>query len=461
MTAGADTAWERFRDDVLAAMRDGEAEQLARLTWSAERIQGEQRERLQTLLLHAAEHSPFHRRRLAGIDLAGVDTADLSALPVMTKAQMMDALDDVFTDRRLKHGEAESALAATAAEPVPLLDGYIALASGGCSGRRGVFVLDRAAVASFAAAVARQPIGTVLASDAPRKRPRIAFVTAASAVHATGMVAALTCGDDSPVRTRLVPATLPLGEIVNRLNVLQPPVLSGYASMLVRLAAEARTGRLRITPAQVSSTSETLLPEMRSEIRKAFGVPVFDGFGSTEGLVGKTGPDDDVLVFNTDLCIVELVDADNRPVAPGVPGAKVLVTNLYNLTQPLIRYELTDTFVRQPDAAEHGYLRARVQGRSDEVLHYDTVDIHPIVIRSVMVKTPQVVDYQVRQTRCGIHVFAVTTDGRHPNGLVDRLRQALLDGGLHAADVTVQTVDRLDRHPVSGKLRRFVPLTAA
>jgi phenylacetate-coenzyme A ligase PaaK-like adenylate-forming protein len=442
-------------------MSAGEAEQLARQTWRSERIKREQRDGLHTLVLHAAEHSPFHRRRLAGIDLAGVDPADLSALPVMTKTQMMDALDDVFTDRRLGRDAVESALAATGAEPVPILNDYIALTSGGCSGRRGLFVLDRAAVSSFTAAVARQPIGTVLAADAPRERPRIAFVAAASAVHATGMVAALTCGDHSPVRSHLVPATMPLGEIVERLNVLQPPILSGYPSMLVRLAVEARAGRLQITPAQVSSTSETLLPEMRSAIREAFGVAVFDGFGSTEGLVGKTGPDDDVLVFNTDLCIVELVDAENRPVAPGVPSAKVLITNLYNLTQPLIRYELTDTFIRQPDAAEHGYLRARVQGRNDEVLHYGTVDVHPIAIRSVMVKTPQVVDYQVRQTLSGIDVFAVTADGDHLDALADRLRRALVDGGLRCPSVTVRPVQRLDRHPVTGKLRRFIPISTA
>lgn len=458
MTAGP--GWERFREDVLTAMRDGAVEQLARLTWSAERIQREQRERLQTLLMQAAECSPFHRRCLAGIDLAGIDPADLSALPVMTKTQMMDSLDDVFTDRRLRRTHVESALATTAA-PVPLLDDYIALASGGCSGQRGVFVLDRTAVTSFAAAVARQPIGTPLASDTLDERPRIAFVAAASPVHATGMVSALTCGADSPVRSHLVPATLPLGEIVGRLNVLQPPMLSGYASMLVRLAAEARAGRLQITPAQVSSTSETLLPEMRSAVRAAFGVPVVDGFGSTEGLVGRTGPDDDVLVFSTDMCIVELVDAHNQPVARGAASAKVLVTNLYNLTQPLIRYELTDAFVQQPDAAEHGYLQARVHGRSDDVLHYDTVDVHPIVIRSVLVRTPEVVDYQVRQTRCGINVFAVTADECRLSGLADRLRQALFDGGLREADVTVHRVDRLDRHPVSGKLRSFVPLTAA
>ena len=37
------------------------------------------------------------------------------------------------------------------------MDNYIALASGGCSGQRGIFVLDRAAVADFFASLARQP----------------------------------------------------------------------------------------------------------------------------------------------------------------------------------------------------------------------------------------------------------------------------------------------------------------
>jgi phenylacetate-CoA ligase len=453
------TAWPQFRLDVSAAVFAGAADEFDRKTWSADRIAHAQRVGLRALLHHAVEHSPFHRGRLSEIDLDGIEPDDLSALPVMTKAQMMDALDDVFTDRTLVRGSVESALAATATEPVPIRDDYIALASGGCSGRRGIFVLDRAAVAAFVASLSRQPGAVDLISGAPN--PLIALVTSPSAVHATGLLAALTSVAESPIRSDLVPATQPVGEIVERLNATQPTVLAGYASMLVRLAAEASAGRLRIAPAAVSSTSETLLPEMRSAVRAAFGVPVLDGFGTTEGLFGKTCADDDVFVFNTDLCIVELVDAENRPVAPGVPSAKVLVTNLYNRVQPLIRYELTDTFIREPDALEHGYLRARVRGRTDDVLHYGTVDVHPIAIRSVMVKTPEVIDYQVRQTPCGIDVMAVTDDGACLDGLPERLRRALVDGGLSSPDVTVRPVDGLDRHPVTGKLRRFVPITTA
>ena len=289
---------------------------------------------------------------------------------------------------------------------------------------------------------------------------RIALVAAPSAVHATGFGAALTVTDGWPARFELVPATLPLTQIVERLNTLQPPMLGGYASMLAQLAREAQAGRLRIAPAQVNSSSETMLPEMRSLTTDAFGVPVLDHFACTEGLVGKTAKGDDVFTFNTDMCVVELVDVDNRPVPPGVPSAKVLVTNLTNLTQPLIRYELNDVLVREPDAVVHGYLRARVQGRSDDVLRYSSADIHPIVIRSVMVRSPGVIDYQVHQATSGINVFAVATDGLDVDDLTLQLRRALADAGLGDAHVAVNRVDRLERQPASGKLRRFVPIPA-
>jgi phenylacetate-coenzyme A ligase PaaK-like adenylate-forming protein len=451
--------WRDFRDDVVGALNADLFEQFGRRTWCAQRIHQTQSQGLRALLSYAIEHSPFHRRRLSGIDLTDLDPSDLSRLPIMTKAQMMEALDEVFTDRRLHRRDVESALAATRDRPVPILGDFVALATGGCSGHRGTFVYDRAGITTFMSAVARPPLDAQ--PNPAAGPPRIAMVTAPTPVHATGLTIALTAGSDAPVQTDALPATLPIDVIVERLNALQPAELSGYATMLVRLAAEANAGRLRISPTQVHSTSETLLPEMRSAVREAFGVSVFDGFGSTEGLFGKTGPDNDVFTFNTDMCIVELVDADNRPVPPGVPSAKVLITNLYNCVQPLIRYELTDAFDRQPDSTQHGYLRARVHGRSDETLRYRTATIHPITIRSVLVRTPEVVDYQIRQTVGGIDVFAVGSGNLDLDALTGRLCHALADAGLSRPVVTVHPVDRLERHRVSGKIRRIVPLPAS
>lgn len=214
MTATA-TAWDRFRADVEAQVLAGEFEHVGRLTWDCEQIARAQRDGLGRLLSHAAEHSPFHRRRLAGIDPQTVDPRDMSALPVMTKADMMAALDDVFTDRRLRRSGVEAALAGTAAQPVPILDDYIALASGGSSGCRGLFVFDRAAVTGFASALSRSAMHTPAAAGAPSGGLTMALVAAASAVHATGLIAALTASDSWPLHFESLPATLPLADTVS------------------------------------------------------------------------------------------------------------------------------------------------------------------------------------------------------------------------------------------------------
>ena len=142
----ADTGWGRFRADFQAEILALIPEHLERLSWSAEHIEAAQRDGLRRLLAHAVAHSPFHRQRLAGTDVAGIEPGDLASLPVMTKTDMMAAIDDVFTDRRLSLATIEQALAVTGTEPVPVLDRYMALATGGSTGQRGVFVFEPAAV---------------------------------------------------------------------------------------------------------------------------------------------------------------------------------------------------------------------------------------------------------------------------------------------------------------------------
>jgi phenylacetate-CoA ligase len=456
----AETDWGSFRADFQAELLARIPEHLERLSWGAERIEAAQRDGLRRLLAHAVAHSPFHRQRLAGAEVAGIEPGDLASLPVMTKTDMMATIDDVFTDRRLTLAAIEQALAATGDQPVPVLGRYMALATGGSTGRRGVFVFDPAAKAAFILSIIRSLLARLHAAGGiPPGGLPMAMVGAGSAVHATGAAAAETVGTDVPVRVTSVPVTLPWPQIVDRLNALQPPALIGFASALARLAAEQSAGRLHIAPMVIISTSETLLPEAGMEITEAFGTPVVNSFASTEGLMGSSAPGGDVLMFNSDMCIIELVDADNRPVGPGVPSAKVLVTNLYNLAQPLIRYEMADSFVLEPSAGGPGHLLARAHGRADEVFHYQAGDLHPHIIRSVMLRSPEVADYQIRQTRTGIEADIIAASGgASTDALRRRLAEALAHGGLSQPDVTVRIAGDLARNADSGKLRRFIPL---
>jgi hypothetical protein len=78
------------------------------------------------------------------------------------------------------------------------------------------------------------------------------------------------------------------------------------------------------------------------------------------------------------------------------------------------------------------------------------------VLRSVLVDTPEVVEYQVTQTRRGAHVRVVAPGGVDRPGLAARLAAALRGAGVHAAEVTVKPVAAVPRHPDTGKTKRFV-----
>jgi phenylacetate-coenzyme A ligase PaaK-like adenylate-forming protein len=247
------------------------------------------------------------------------------------------------------------------------------------------------------------------------------------------------------------------------LEAVQPLMLQGYPSVIRRLADEKLAGRLAISPMSVTTTSEPLAPDARARIDEAFGVGVNNMFGSSEGVLGVSPPDDPAIVLASDLAIVELVDDENRAVAPGTPSSKVLVTNISNRLQPLIRYELGDCFVEQPPHREHdGFVRVTVDGRRDDELRYEGgLVVHPIVIRSVLVNTRQVTEYQVRQTRRGIDLAVVTNARLDEAELASRLRASLLGAGLREPQVLVRVVDPsgIERHGVTGKTRRFIPMT--
>jgi phenylacetate-coenzyme A ligase PaaK-like adenylate-forming protein len=455
VTAEAFTAFAPLRERYQAEALRRAPEHVARLDWSAAQIAAHQRDGLRALLAIARERSPFHARRLRGIDPRRFELEDLAALPVMTKSELMDHFDDALTDRRVTRALCEQALAATKHEPQPLFDAYFCLTSGGSSGRRGVFVKDLEGWTEFASSLNRSALRRAALSGGPAPEGgEIALVAAGSAVHATGVARAWTAG--SALRFCPVPVTLPLPEMVERLNALQPLGLYGYPSVLARLAREQREGRLKISPQWIQTTSENLLPQWRAALSEGFAAPIFDKFATTEGLTGAAEADGDVFTFNSDACIVELLDDAGAPVPAGVASARILVTNLANCIQPLIRYEIGDRFVRQPDSPDHGHLRARVEGRADEVLRFGELEVHPLVIRSVLVKTAAVGDYQVRQTAGGIEVCAQADGALDLDRLRHELVSSLAAAGLRDPEVVVRAVPALERHGDTGKLRRFI-----
>ena len=271
------------------------------------------------------------------LDITSLSESAIVDLPVMSKTDLMDNFDSIVTDTRVSRLLCEDHLERSPGDD--LLGEFQVVASGGSSGKRGVYVYGWEAWAICYASNIRFQARDWARDPNLAGTPRVIGVVAASSP--THISAALSKTFSSGDNARhLFPVSLPLEAIVAGLNELQPTVLMGYSSFLPRLAVEAQRGRLRITPRRVIAISEPLLPEGRRVVHETWGVPIANGYGMSEGVF--TGFCGHGVHLPDDVCIFEPVDAHGRPVGPGELSHHVLLTSLYNHAQPMIRYEITD-----------------------------------------------------------------------------------------------------------------------
>jgi phenylacetate-CoA ligase len=432
---------------------------IERLDWPAERLSAYRTQRLRELVRYAVGRSPWHRGRLAGVDIARLDEASLPELPPMTRADLMDNYDQVLTDERLSLQLVNDYLQA-AATGAYLPGGHTAVTSGGSTGQRGVFVYDWQGWATKWLSLFRYLLRAKWSDPELASRPAVAaLVMAAHFTHATAALSRTFSGPDF-VHVRF-PVTLPADEIVAGLNQAQPDLLVAYPSALHLLSGEARAGRLSIAPRQVLTTAEPLLPEIRAAAEAVWGVRVGNVYSCSEagGTAVPCGRSRSHL--SEDLLIIEPVDGEGRPVAPGERSAKFYLTNLYNRALPLIRYEITDEVTIVPGPCRCGSAHRRiadVQGRLDDVFVYPGIRVHPHLFRSELSREAGVIEYQVRQTPAGAAIAVRCTVPVSLDGLRDRVAAALARSGLERPQVIVEAVDRLERLGGPAKLKRFLPL---
>jgi phenylacetate-coenzyme A ligase PaaK-like adenylate-forming protein len=158
--------------------------------------------------------------------------------------------------------------------------------------------------------------------------------------------------------------------------------------------------------------------------------------------------------------VVEVVDEHNQPVRPGRPGYKVPLTNLLNHTQPLIRYELSDSVVLadgpNPNGLPYACI-ASVDGRSNDILRFPgssggEVPVHPYRLGAPFAALREVRQYQIVQYDGRLEVLIVPQASAPPD--VTRRVEAALTGTLAEAGalppridvVPVQEIERESGH---------------
>lgn len=411
--------------------------------------------------------SRFYKRHYEAVERP---ITDLETLPPVTKPMLMDHFDDVVTDTAVTRAEIYEFTTDDSKIGNRFLDRYLVATTSGTTGEPGIFLQDGYAMTVTDVVRDRWNGVAMLKLDTVRRFLQNGFKSVLIAVgggHFVGASNVASFQREHPFlgdRIRLYSPKQPLEGLVDSLNEYQPTLLGGYATVLVELAREQREGRLRLTPALVQPTAEPISRAQKRELGRTFGCTVQELYGATEfhPIAGECSNGN--LHANTDWVVLEPVDHDYQPVEPGKPSDTVLLTNLANRIQPLVRYDLGDSTTMYEESCSCGspFPVIEIGGRQGDILHFEgecreRIPVFSLAISSVVEAVPgvhraQVIQTDERSLRIRLDVTDDTTEQRVWDQVELELRSFLGSRGISEPSIEhASAAPRRD--PGSGKFR--------
>jgi phenylacetate-CoA ligase len=408
--------------------------------WSPDRLRAYQLQRLQVFVSHLERRVPYYREAFARLGLRSADVRaieNLARFPLLTKADIRANVD------RLK---------AVGAGPLKRYN------TGGSSGEPLVFYMGKDRISHDVAAKWRATRWWGVDIGDPE------IVVWGSPVE-LGAQDRLRNLRDRLFRSELLPAfemsASNLDRFVERIRKVRPAMLFGYPSSLSLIAAHAERRGTRLDDLGIRVafvTSERLYDHQRETIGRVFGCRVANGYGGRDaGFIAHECPAGGMHISAEDI-LVEIIDANGRPVAPGTAG-EIVVTHLATGDFPFLRYRTGDIGVlgSSPCSCGRGLpLLAEVQGRStDFVVAADGTLMHGLALIYVVRDLPGIERFRiVQETTDRTRVLIVPGDG-FTASLTELIRSGVRQRLGAGVKVEVETVDQISADK-SGKFRYVV-----
>lgn len=358
-----------------------------------------QQQRLGELVEHVRQHSPYFARHYAGVP----DDFKLTDLPPTEKPTLLANYDDWVTDRRL---HLQDVLDYVNRDPTKdqsrLLGDYTALRTSGSTGNPLPMVRD-----DYHNKIHGQlAVQRLLKGVDPEmldfsKHRRASVIHLSNGASSYGAFLRLKATHPEHADNLLGISCLEsVDTIVARLNDFQPETMAGYPSMMVRLAVEQLQGRLHISLKHLVTSAELLSEENYYLLRQAFQCPVANNYCMTEGGEIAMTHNCPHLHINDDWLIVEPVDNELRPLGMSDEwSAGVLVTDLSNFVQPIIRYHVGDVIRVRPSTDDCCSLPImQIQGRTFDSYTICGKTFNVVGIFSKSEVWPDLVRFQFVQT---------------------------------------------------------------
>lgn len=192
----------------------------------------------------------------------------------------------------------------------------------------------------------------------------------------------------------------PIAQQARFLQRLQPDYVLINPSTLRLLIGHCRAEGITLPSVRKFWTSNEMLdPELRELTRDVLGTPIMDNYTSAEcGYMALQCPECEQYHVQSEIVLLEVLDANNRPCAPGQIG-RVVVTPLHNFAMPLLRYAVGDEAESgEPCACGRGLpVLRRIVGRTIDYLRCPSGEKRRVNFRYALAAITAIREYQVAQ----------------------------------------------------------------
>lgn len=423
------------------------------------------KERLRNIVSYARQNSPYYKELYKNIG----GNFELSDLPTTNKRELMLHFDKWVTDRTVKLSDINEFMKDLDNIGRKFRGKYFVFTTSGSTGDPLVVLCDSNTNSVMGAVTTTRSFA--------RKQDLKAFIKSGSKTIGVFATGGFYLGNSS-VRSRLLAmpwkkkqmavtsALLPISQIVDELNAFQPAMLGGYPTILELLIDEQKSGRLNVKPVIIMTGGEYLSDHLRERLSEAFQCYVQTNYSCTEGGTIACECTERHFHINDDWVIVEPVDKNNNPVPDGVQSDKILLTNLFNYTQPFIRYEVTDRVVmhHEPCACGNPSPWLTLEGRTDDIVTFVEKDkeikIAPLAIYAVLKEVNNIQRFQVvayKNNRIELRIS--TKNGYNKEEVFESactaLKRFLASHGVEHAEIFLSE-EEPKLHPQSGKFKHVI-----
>jgi phenylacetate-CoA ligase len=432
-----------------------------------------QMKKLKEIVDYARVHSEYYKKLYENVP---VDFDSIEDLPTTNKSVLMSHFDDWVTDKAIKLGEISNFIADPSLVGIKFLGKYHVAITSGTTGKNGIFVTDSRETKLSSEINKKSKFSWMGVSGVAKlliKGVRIAAITAIGEHYGfiSGIVHMKSENKFWVDRIKVISIHKPVSVIVRELNSFQPTIIMGYASMISLLASEQAAGRLSITPVFIEVMSEKLTDNEFEKVGKVFNIKPYQMYGATEIPFASPLCKFGWYHMNTDVVILEPINEEGKHAPVGTLSHSLLITNLANKTQPMIRYDIGDCIMINPDKCKCGNPNPafKVQGRSADALVFMNETGEQVIIPSLMIVTlidrfvKEVEAFQVLQTSPTTLEIRLQYSSeikeeikkQQWNVLVNELTKILKDRGLNEIRIVRST--ELPQRTKGGKFRMVIP----